>query len=52
MIEAATKEIPPLDPMIVRKLRDFSRVLQETILCRDRPSAYGVSLISTMESSA
>ena len=51
MMEVATREAPPFDTIIVRKLRNFSWSLDETVLCRDRLRANGVSLISTKESS-
>ena len=51
MMEGATNEDPPFDTIIVWKLRNFSRSLDETVLCRDRLRANGVSLISTKESS-
>ncbi|MYC38100.1 MAG: recombinase family protein [Chloroflexi bacterium] len=52
MMEDATKDAPPFDTIVVWKLRNFSWSLEETILCRDRLRANGVTLISTKESSA
>jgi len=51
MMEDATNGAPPFDTIIVCKLRNFSWSLDETVLCRDRLRADGVSLISTKESS-
>ena len=51
MMEDATNEAPPFDSIVVRKLRNFSWLLEETVLCRDRLRANGVSLISTVETS-
>ena len=41
-----------LHTIVMRKLKNFSWLLEETVLCRDRLSANGVSLVSTKESSA
>ena len=51
MMDGATKKEPPFNLIVVRKLRNFSWLLEETVLCRDRLSANGVSLVSTTESS-
>ena len=50
MMEDATGGDPPFDAIIVWKRRNFSWSLDETILCRDKLAANGVSLISTTES--
>ena len=36
--------------IVAYKLRNFSWSLDETVLCRDRLNARGVTLVSTMES--
>ncbi len=51
MMEDATGDAPPFNTIVVWKLRNFSWSLDETVLCRDRLSANGVTLISTTESS-
>lgn len=52
MMEDATRDAPTFNAIVVWRLRNFSWSLEETVLCRDRLSANGVTLISTMESSA
>ena len=49
MMEDATKDAPPFNTIVVWKLRNFSWSLDETVLCRDRLSANGVTLVSTTE---
>ena len=49
MMGEATEEEQPLDVIVVYKLRNFSWSLDETVLCRDRLKANGVSLLSTAE---
>ena len=51
MMGEATYDHPPFDYIVVYRLRNFSWSLDETILCRDRLKANGVTLVSTMESS-
>ncbi len=51
MMSEATQGGPPFNFIVVYKLRNFSWLLEETVLCRDRLSANGVSLVSTTESS-
>lgn len=51
MMEDATGDAPSLNSVVVWKLRNFSWSLDEIVLCRDRLSANGVTLISTTESS-
>ena len=52
MMGEATQDEPPFDCIVVYKLRNFSWSLDETVLCRDRLRTNGVSLVSTMETSA
>ena len=47
MMGEATDEEQPFDVIVVYKLRNFSWPLDETVLCRDRLKANGVSLLST-----
>ena len=47
----ATQDEPPFNFIVVYKLRNFSWSLDETVLCRDKLKASGVSLVSTTESS-
>ena len=47
----ATQDEPPFDFIVVYMLRNFSWSLDETILCRAKLRASGVSLVSTAESS-
>ena len=49
MMGEATDEEQPFDVIVVYKLRNFSWSLDETVLCRDRLKANGVSLLSTAE---
>ena len=49
MMGEATEDDPPFDVIVVYKLRNFSWSLDETVLCRDRLKANGVSLLSTAE---
>ena len=51
MLEDAVQDDSPFNTIIVWKLKNFSWSLDETVLCRDRLRANGVSLISTTESS-
>ena len=51
MMGEATQDDPPFNYIVVYKLRNFSWSLDETVLCRDRLKASGVTLVSTMESS-
>lgn len=51
MMDDATGEDPPFEFIVVYKLRNFSWSLEETVLCRDRLTANGVTLVSTSESS-
>ena len=51
MMGEATQDDPPFNFIVVYKLRNFSWSLEETILCRDRLRANGVSLVSTAETS-
>ena len=52
MMGEATQDEPPFDCIVVYKLRNFSWSLDETVLCQGRLTANGVTLVSTMESSA
>ena len=49
MMGEATEENPPFDVIVVCKLKNFSWSLDETVLCRDRLKANGISLLSTAE---
>ena len=49
MMGEATDDEPPFEVIVVYKLRNFSWSLDETVLCRDRLKANGVSLLSTAE---
>ena len=49
MMGEATDDEPPFDAIVVYKLRNFSWPLDETVLCRARLKANGVSLLSTAE---
>ena len=49
MMGEATDHKPPFDVIVVCKLRNFSWSLDETVLCRARLKANGVSLLSTAE---
>ena len=49
MMGEATDYEPSFDVIIVYKLRNFSWSLDETVLCRARLKANGVSLLSTAE---
>ena len=49
MMGEATDDDPPFDVIVVCKLKNFSWSLDETVLCRDRLKANGVSLLSTAE---
>ena len=51
MMGEATQDDPPFIYIVVYRLRNFSWSLDETVLCRDRLKASGVTLVSTMESS-
>ncbi len=51
MMGEATQDDPPFDYIVVYKLRNFSWSLDETVLCRDKLRANGVSLVSTAETS-
>ena len=51
MMGEATQDDPPFNYIVVYRLRNFSWSLDETVLCRDRLKAKGVTLVSTMESS-
>ena len=51
MMGEATQDDPPFEYIVVYKLRNFSWSLDETVLCRDKLNASGVTLVSTMESS-
>ena len=51
MMGEATQDDPPFSFIVVYKLRNFSWSLEETVLCRDRLRASGVSLVSTAETS-
>ncbi len=51
MMGEATQNNPPFEYIVVYTLRNFSWSLDETVLCRDRLKASGVTLVSTMESS-
>ena len=50
MMDDATKGEPPFDTIVIFKLRNFSWVLEDAVVCRDRLSANGVSLVSATES--
>ena len=50
MMGEATQDEPPFDYIVVYRHRNFSWSLDETVLCRDRLKASGVTLVSTMES--
>ena len=50
MMGEATQDEPPFDYIVVYRLRNFSWSLDETVLCRNRLNASGVTLLSTMES--
>ena len=49
MMGEATDDEPPFEVIVVCKLRNFSWSLDETVLCRARLKANGVSLLSTAE---
>ena len=49
MMGDATDDEPPFEVIVVYKLRNFSWSLDETVLCRDRMKANGVTLLSTAE---
>ena len=49
MMGEATDDDPPFDVIVVCKLKNFSWSLDETVLCRARLKANGVSLLSTAE---
>ena len=49
MMGEATDDEPPFDVIVVYKFRNFSWSLDETVLCRARLKANGVSLLSTAE---
>ena len=49
MMGEATDDEPPFDVIIVYKLRNFSWSLDETVLCRARLKANGISFLSTAE---
>ncbi len=51
MMGEATQDQPLFEYIVVYKLRNFSWSLDETVLCRGRLKASGVTLVSTMESS-
>ena len=51
MMGEATQHEPPFEYIVVYRLRNFSWSLDETVLCRGRLKASGVTLVSTMESS-
>ena len=51
MMGEATQDAPPFYFIVVYKLRNLSWSQEETVLCRGRLSANGVSLVSTMDSS-
>ena len=51
MMGDATQDEPPFNFIVVHQLRNFSWSLDETVLCRNPPSAGGATLISTMENS-
>ena len=51
MMSEATQDEPPFKIIVVYKLRNFSWLLEETVLCRERLKANSVSLVSTKESS-
>ena len=51
MMGEATQDNLPSEYIVVYRLRNFSWSLEETVLCRDRLKASGVTLVSTMESS-
>ena len=51
MMGEATQDEPPFDFIVVYMLRNFSWSLDETVLCRAKLRASGVSLVSTAESS-
>lgn len=46
MMEEATSDAPPFGVIVVRRRQNFSWSLDETVLCRDRLDASGVSLLS------
>ena len=50
MMGEATQDDPPFHYIVVYKLRNFPWFLDETVLCRDRLEASGVTLVSTAES--
>ena len=50
MMGEGAQDEPPFEYIVVYKLRNFSWSLDETVLCRDRLKASGVTLVSTMES--
>ena len=52
MMGEATQDEPPFYCIVVYRLRNFSWSLDETVLSRDQLRASGVTLVSTMESSA
>ena len=49
MMADATGDQPPLDHVVVWKLRYFSWVLEEVVLERDRLATHGIRLLSVTE---
>ena len=49
MMGEATDDDPPFEVIVVCKLKNFSWSLDETVLCRARLKANGVSLLPTAE---
>ena len=52
MMSDSTLDDSPSNFIIVHKLRNFSWSPEETVLCRDRAKASGITLVSTKESSS
>ena len=51
MMGEATQDEPLFDYIVVYMLRNFSWSLDETVVCRHRLRASGMTLVSTVESS-
>ena len=49
MMDDATGDKPPFDPIVVWKLRYFAWSLDESILARDKLAASGIRLLSVKE---
>ena len=52
MMEAASRETPTFEHIIVCRLRNFSWSLEETVVCHNQLAVHGVSILSTIEGRA